>query len=216
MNKMSTLDYQPYYRRYLPHIQPKEAIFFITYRLDFRFSKALKRNLITAKIKFEDQIIKLTDKEKLRNEIEKFNKQQFDKIDTSLPFMTSQFWLTSPEIAAIIEDSIQHRNNIQYTLYCYCIMPNHVHILIQPLLEKDDNPFALSKIMHGLKGYTSTKCNFVLNRTGSFWFPENYDHYVRNEQEFNNVIDYILQNPVKAGLVQDWQYNWVAAECLEL
>ncbi|MBL7086050.1 MAG: hypothetical protein ISS28_02955, partial [Candidatus Cloacimonetes bacterium] len=41
---------------------------------------------------------------------------------------------------------------------------------------------------------------------------ENYDHYVRNREELNRIIGYILNNPVKAGLVddyQEWKYSWL-------
>ena len=200
--ELSTLDYKVYHKRFLPHIQPKNTFFFITYRLDFKYTKHINNVL---------------QESKKTSEI--FSKKQFDKIDNFLTRIKSPKWLIKVEIAEIIKESLLHRMGKEYELICFCIMPNHVHILIKPLLEKEDIPYSISKIMHGLKGFTATKCNKILNRTGKFWYPESYDHYIRNENEFFNVINYILQNPVKAGFVKnwkDWEYNWVDEKWLEL
>ncbi|MFQ5639421.1 MAG: hypothetical protein ACE5IR_15660, partial [bacterium] len=54
--------------------------------------------------------------------------------------------------------------------------------------------------------------NKLLHREGQFWYHENYDHYIRDEREFRNVNHYILNNPVKAGLVEDyrdWKHYWL-------
>jgi putative transposase len=61
--------------------------------------------------------------------------------------------------------------------------------------------------MRLLKGSTSRLCNKELNRTGKFWHHESYDHYVRDEAELDRIIKYIVNNPVKAGLVNDWK-DW--------
>ena len=44
-------------------------------------------------------------------------------------------------------------------------------------------------------------------KKGAFWQHESYDHVVRNEKEFERILAYIVNNPVKAGLVADWQ-DW--------
>jgi REP element-mobilizing transposase RayT len=84
-------------------------------------------------------------------------------------------------------------------------MPNHVHIVIN--VERSGT--SLYKILQSLKAYTARECNKILNRTGSFWQHESYDHVIRNDKELNNIIWYVLNNPVKAGLVSDWQkWKW--------
>jgi len=52
-----------------------------------------------------------------------------------------------------------------------------------------------------LKRYTAAECNRILQRTGAFWQDESYDHCVADEDELGRIIQYIEQNPVKAGLV---------------
>ena len=101
-------------------------------------------------------------------------------------------------------------------------MPNHVHVLltmididklIKERLNRHDNllenesPFQLTKALQSIKRHTANYSNKLLNRKGSFWQSESYDHVVRGAKEMNNIINYILNNPVKAGLVKNWQ-DW--------
>lgn len=69
--------------------------------------------------------------------------------------------------------------------------------------------------MQSLKGYTAHEANKILNRTGQFWEEESYDHEVRNDEELDRIVKYVLNNPVKAGLVKDWrewQWSWLREE----
>ena len=73
--------------------------------------------------------------------------------------------------------------------------------------------------MHPLKGYTARHANQVLSRTGPFWQPESYDHVVRGERELVRIVRYVQNDPVLAGLVQDWQewpWTYVKEEFGEL
>jgi REP-associated tyrosine transposase len=63
--------------------------------------------------------------------------------------------------------------------------------------------------MKSLKGYSAWEANRVLDRKGTFWEKESYDHVVRDDREFDRVVKNVLNNPVKAGLVKDWkQWPW--------
>ena len=65
----------------------------------------------------------------------------------------------------------------------------------------------MSAIMQSLKGRTARQVNLLLGRSGDFWQHENYDHVVRDEAERQRIVTYILNNPVKANLVEHWQ-DW--------
>ena len=68
----------------------------------------------------------------------------------------------------------------------------------------------MTVIMQRLKSFTARKANRILGRQGSFWQDESCDHVVRDDGELGRIVEYILQNPVKAGLVSDWQeWQWV-------
>ncbi|WP_425290788.1 hypothetical protein [Spirosoma linguale] len=69
--------------------------------------------------------------------------------------------------------------------------------------------------MHSLTSYTAKKCNELLDRSGGFWEHESYDRLVRDWNELHRIVQYTLQNPVKAGLCarwQDWKWTYTKPE----
>ncbi len=73
---------------------------------------------------------------------------------------------------------------------------------------------SLASIMHSIKRHSARECNRLLGRTGSFWQDENYDHYIRDESEWMRTLRYVINNPIKAGLVEEWQ-QWPWSWCKE-
>ena len=66
--------------------------------------------------------------------------------------------------------------------------------------------------MTSIKGYTARQANLILERQGYFWQHESYDHIVRDPAELDRIRRYILNNPVKAGLVDEWR-DWPWSYC---
>lgn len=96
-------------------------------------------------------------------------------------------------------------NEQRYCLHAWIVMPNHVHVLLTPRSGE-----SLSQILHTWKSFTANKANAALGRTGAFWQREYFDRFVRNEEHFSAAIEYIENNPVKAGLCQtpvEWRYS---------
>lgn len=110
-------------------------------------------------------------------------------------------------ILQIIEESFKRFDGLRYTLLGYCVMPNHVHVLIYPLVQDDGNIYPISHVVYTWKKYTAAAINKVLGKKGSLWQKESYDSLVRDENGLGNVLKYIMNNPVKAGLVEDWR-DW--------
>lgn len=105
-------------------------------------------------------------------------------------------WLKDPRIAALVVKAIRigESDKLFYELCAWVVMPNHVHLLIQP---KADLPV----ITRWLKGSTARGANQLLERTGqAFWQDESYDHWARDAKEFVRICRYIEDNPVTAGL----------------
>ena len=130
--------------------------------------------------------------------------------------------LKRPDVAKLVANELHLFNGELYDLIVYSIMPNHVHILIDTSIQipatfcvsqwesLDFEP--LENIMKRIKGPSAVYSNRLLGLSGKFWQKESYDHYIRNEKEFNNVIAYILNNPVKAKIVGHWEehpFTWV-------
>ncbi len=106
-----------------------------------------------------------------------------------------QCFLRDERIAAIMQDTLKHFDGERYQLICWCIMPNHVHVLIEV-----NEGWSLSRIMHGWRSYTAKEANRILGRTGKFWMEEYYDRYIRDDSHLQKTINYILNNPANAGL----------------
>jgi putative transposase len=193
-----------FYRRKLPHWQPLAANFFVTTRLYGSIPIHLI-NQIKAK---KEQLLSQSsgNKEDLYNA----QKRYFGWYDDILDLTPNEpYYLEIPAIAEIIKESLHHRDGKDFTLWAYCIMSNHIHFLITTY---DTNTHYLYKIMQDFKKYTGREANRILGRTGNpFWEEEYYDHLVRDEAEFYRIENYILMNPVKAGLVKnqtEWPWNY--------
>jgi len=63
----------------------------------------------------------------------------------------------------------------------------------------------LERILHSWKSYTAKRANEILGQTGVFWQSEYYDRIIRNDEDLERTIEYVLNNPTKAGLV-DWPW----------
>lgn len=114
-------------------------------------------------------------------------------------------FLKDDRIASVIAENMYEFDGIHYDLIRWCIMPNHVHVLINV-----KEGITLSQIVMSWRSYSAHEANRILNRTGRFWMPEYFDRYIRNEEHYNNVIQYIDNNPVSSGLVdspEKWRWS---------
>ncbi len=207
------MDNSKYYQgKKLPHWQPAGATFFVTMRLAGSIPKHIiaqykaqkDEDAKGLKQQFENEPLIL--KEKLYN----LDKQYFGIFDKELDKANEPYWLKQPEIAQIVANSIDffEKEDKNLTNYAYCIMPNHLHWVLK---LNDDAPI-LYKILQRMKRHTARQANKILNRQGQFWEEESYDHIVRDAKEFDNIVWYTLQNPVKAGFVktwEDWDFSFV-------
>ena len=120
--------------------------------------------------------------------------------------------LRRPEIAALVRDALVKFNGERYGLVAWCVMPNHVHVLI-----KQKRGFPLAEIVKSWKVFTAREANAILGRTGQFWMREYHDRRIRDEEHMNRAILYTENNPVKAGLCErpeDWAWSSAAPKQL--
>lgn len=113
--------------------------------------------------------------------------------------------LSKPKHAEVVQETLMKGHGTTYKLIDWCIMPNHVHVLIRLL---DETP--LGKIIKHWKAPTAVEINRLENRTGSFWMIDYHDRLVRDLDHLQNAKAYIRNNPVKAGLCEkpeDWRFS---------
>lgn len=227
--------YKTYYKRHLPHYQPLEYTYFITFRLAGSLPQSIIETLKREKDVFLKQIAGFESKMEKLERYHEFQTTYFEKFDNLLDNANCGVrWLSIDNVAVIIKDAIHFYDKKAYELICYCIMSNYVHLVITPIVDQISNSTApvgrisdstkeehgrngvstyiVTKILQDFKRFTAGKGNKVLNRTGSFWQNESYDHVVRGEKDLTRIINYTLNNPVKAGLTESWK-DWKWSYC---
>ncbi len=104
----------------------------------------------------------------------------------------------------IFESVIEGHLSTKSDLAAVCVMPDHVHLLLAPTLEN------LVDLVGKWKSY-STHLMRGKGVTGKVWQRSFFDHAVRKDEDLVKVAEYIVCNPVRKGLVQDWRhypYSW--------
>ncbi len=202
-----TLRYQPAYRRHLPHFQPPGATLFVTFRLADSLPVAVVRQLAHEAEVCRQAIQALTDDKEREAALYAEHRRQFGRFEALLDHpQWGQAWLRDPRVADCLATILHEADGRLYTLDAYCIMPNHVHLVMTPLPCADGYQ-PLPRILHHIKGASASEANLLLERKGTFWQSESYDHVVRTPEELRRIVAYVLLNPVKAGLVARWQ-DW--------
>ena len=177
----------------LPHWTKQNSVYAVTFRLDDSLPlvkrQALEKSGPDAEAS-DPSDVELVDAE-------------FRRLDETLGQGLGSCVLRAPEVADIVVSALGHFDDERYRLFGWCVMPNHVHVVLQPL-----GIFELPAIMHTIKSFTAKQINAFLGRSGTLWQSEYYDHLVRDERDFRAQIQYVLDNPNRAKL-DDWR--WVGA-----
>ena len=183
--------------------------YFVTTRLAGALPEYVEQNLMN---EYKSKVKYLSGISNYKLKWEKYNDLKtsyFEKFDAMLTKYDSPVCnLADFEISRIVKESFHYRDKVVYDLVSYSIMPNHVHVLFIPIIGRIANsPYIVSKIMQSFKRHTARKINQLLKRKGQFWQHESFDHIVRNYVELSRLVNYTINNPVKAGLT-DNPYKW--------
>jgi len=122
--------------------------------------------------------------------------------------------LTDAEKDIVMESIRTGEKMHQYHLYAACVMPDHVHLLIEPWVKEQpesENPvfYSLSEIMQGIKGTTAHRINKLNNAQGAVWELESFDRMIRSDADLEEKFLYIVRNPRTEGLVSEEEsYKW--------
>ena len=191
------------YRRHLPHQIPEGTPLFLTWNLNGAIPRKVRERLGREREQLEQQCQRAG--ESFRDRALRVGKIMFARADSYLDrSVAGPLYLKDSAAATIVEEAILFGVNERYDLYAWCVMANHVHVLLTPHWE-------LAKVTQGIKGFTAHEINRLQGCSGrKFWMDESYDHWVRDEEELLRIIVYIESNPVKAGLCKcahDWSWS---------
>lgn len=207
---MKNLDYRAYYRRNLPHYQPRGATFLVNFRLAGSLPANVIERLKAESETLEKKLLEIHDSNERFKLRDVEQRKLFGKWDDAL-HTTKQgpFYLKEDCVAEVVANSIRYHDGEWFDVNAFCIMPNHVHLVLKPFESSAEADYSLTKIMHNIKRNSARSANQVLGRTGAFWQHENYDHFARDDAELERIVNYVLYNPVKAGLAENWsQWKW--------
>ena len=177
--------------RNLPHWEQQDAIYFITFRL----ADSLPKGKLVQWQEERHQWLKAHPEPLSEDDQEEYSKQFPERLNQWLDAGAGACILKQQEVGEIVATALNYFNGQRYNLYDFVVMPNHVHLLVQPISGNN-----LSKIMHSWKSFTAHEITKHLNQAGMIWQDESYDHLVRNEEEYLHFRRYIANNPEKAGL----------------
>ncbi len=182
-----------WYRRCLPHWDQPNLVQLITYRL----ADSTPSTVLAA---IENEL-RTTPPDRMHMERRR-------KIEAILDRGHGSGVLCEPTTAKCVIENWRHFDGQRYKLIAWVIMPTHVHVLIQQY-----ETASLPHIVQSWKSYTGRRLKALFPHAciaGEFWMREYWDRYIRDENHFHAALDYIRQNPVKAGLVvdpNDWPYT---------
>jgi hypothetical protein len=167
-----------FYQRNLPHWQPFEAEYFVTFRLagsiPQKVVSRIKNKLRNLAGKSE------ADTEKLSSRINRLTFQKYERyLEGNNP---GPYWLRKSSIAKLLCEAIEYRNGKKYDLYSYCVMPNHVHLVFKLFPAPNNTKYPVTKIIGSLKQYTAREANKLLQRKGQFWQHESFDRVIRDNE----------------------------------
>ncbi|MCX7969797.1 MAG: transposase [Armatimonadetes bacterium] len=118
----------------------------------------------------------------------------------------AQSFLVEPQLNNKLVEHLQFvANAYGYLVLAYCIMPDHVHILVQACEECR----SLQEFVAAWKAKTTSEFR-QHGHSGKLWQRGFYDRILRKDEEIATICDYIWGNPVRAGLVDEpHEYPWL-------
>ncbi|MGH9508843.1 MAG: REP-associated tyrosine transposase [Terriglobales bacterium] len=129
-----------------------------------------------------------------------------------ISFVTYHRWQMPGWARSIVLACCVHDHESRYQLHAAVVMPDHVHLILTPLISKERAAvITLAEIMSGIKGTSSHQINRRLERRGKVWQEESFDRVLRSSEKLDEKTGYILNNPVRKGLVtkpEDYPWLW--------
>lgn len=126
-------------------------------------------------------------------------------------FVTWERLELSPAARQVVLNACEFFHNQRYYLFSGVVMPDHVHLLIQPFIKVEHEFWSIGSILHSIKGYSAKQIPNVMLHIGKVWQDGRYEQMIKDKKEFQNKWEYIRQNPVKDGLSQtpeEYPFLW--------
>jgi REP element-mobilizing transposase RayT len=186
----------------LPHWEKEAGLYFLTFHLadslpDSVLAKIAERHRILEAVRDNNANLLPEQKALLAAYSHTHIEEYFDRGAGSCPFQDMR-------VAGSMAAALRFREGKNYRLLAWCVMPNHVHVVVRLFPGQE-----LAKVVKAWKNFSAKAANQALGRKGQFWQREYYDRLIRNGDELERAIRYVVENPAKAGL-KNWTWVWSA------
>lgn len=196
----------PGYNRNLPHVRLTEATYFVTFRLADSIPKSVLESWRLQRAEWlkahgVDPDLQNTDSEAWRNAYFSipsdmravFEQQQRCQFFVEIDKCHGSCILRHSNQRQIVVQALEYFHGQRIWCGDYVVMPNHVHILIQPFPG-----MRLEEWLYSVKKFTGRRIDLELKEEkNSVWQKESYDRIVRNSNELRRMRKYIADNPSK-------------------
>jgi alanine--tRNA ligase len=123
--------------------------------------------------------------------------------------------LAAPERDVVLKSVLYAHEHQQCQLYAACVMPDHVHLLLEPQVKEHDKDglpvfWLLSEILQGIKSASAHNINRISRQKGHVWEKESMDRIIRGQSDLEEKFHYICRNPWREGFVPETEeYPWL-------
>ncbi len=108
-------------------------------------------------------------------------------------------------------------NSSRINLHLAVVMPDHVHLVFTRRANGSGDLIAQAEILQSIKSASAHAVNRHLGAKGRVWQSESFDRLLRDGEDVNKKLEYVFNNPVRAGLVRHaFEYRWTWVEESEL
>ncbi len=179
---------------YLPHWTADGSTYHVRFSLYDAIPVDVKHSLLEERQRIQE-LVNVKGEDLSTWSKERLLRLHSKKVERFLDNGNGSCLLADEAVAKIVADALKFFEGDRYFLFAWCIMPNHVHVVVNPV-----NGHKLHKILHSWKSYTANRANEYLRRNGPFWQTEYFDRIIRNSDNLERTIVYVFTNPDKAGL----------------
>jgi putative transposase len=115
--------------------------------------------------------------------------------------------LSESDFACLARVIDERRKKYAFLLTAWVLLPDHWHAIVSPR-----HPITISRVMEAIKVSSTLRINRARGEAGLVWQGRFFDRALRTVKEYHDMVEYIHQNPPKAGLVsraEDWTWSSV-------
>jgi len=117
---------------------------------------------------------------------------------TFLTWQRTRFFVVEPYARLFLKTLYGYKRQGKFQLHAFVLMPEHVHLLLTPAGD-----ITIERAIQFIKGGYSHTFGLEFNQRKEIWQRGFTDHRIRDAEDFARHREYIHQNPVKRGLVEE-------------